>query len=329
MINERITRRKAAIRGVASLLALSAAINSRAQSAYPSKPVRLLLSFPAGGGTDLIARELAKGLGELWKTPVVVDNKPGASGIIAADLLSKAPPDGHTLFLALYDTLVVTPWVHERLPYDTFRDLIPVGIVATVPTVLVSSDKRIRSMNDLISFAKAEPDTLTFASIGIGSGGHLLWEIFQRMANIKLTHVPYKSIAAAMQDVVAGRVTFIMGSPGTTSQYVLDGRLVPIASASVSRLPQFPTLPSFAEAGFPSFETNGWMGLVAPRGTPAGILDKIGADLKQVGTSRPYIDAIVRSGNEATYATAAEMAKRIEREHESFGKIARQINFKN
>jgi tripartite-type tricarboxylate transporter receptor subunit TctC len=216
------------------------------------------------------------------------------------------------------------------MPYDTFRDLVPVGLAAMIPLVLVASqESQIKTVQDLLAAAKARPGQLTYATTGIGGGQHLAMEQFQQLAGVRLTHVPYKGVAAGLQDVAAGRVTLMLASPSTAMPFIRDARLVPVAYASSARMAQLPNVATFAEQGFPNFEPSGWMGLMVPRGAPAAVVEKISADLRRVATGTAYAEAIGRAGNEARYSTPAELAARIRREHDAYGQVIKSLNLKN
>jgi len=249
------------------------------EAAYPEKPVRIVVHFPPGGPTDLVARLIGQKLGAAWGQPVVIDNIPGASGNIGADRVAKAAPDGYTLLLAA-STLAVNVTLHERLPYDLVRDFVPVSRIASSPFVLVvGNDVPASNVKDLVSFAKAHPGALTYASSGIGSASHLSGELFNRMAGIETRHIPYKGTTSAVPDLMAGRVSMAFATAAAILPFVREGKVRAIAATSTRRISSAPDLPTISESGLPAFETGTWFGLLAPAHTPPAIVNKIYGDV--------------------------------------------------
>jgi tripartite-type tricarboxylate transporter receptor subunit TctC len=300
------------------LAALASAAQAQSPAAFPERPVRLLSSNPPGGAGDLMARAMARGLTEIWKQPVVVDNKTGASGVIAADILAKAPPDGHTLFMVPDTTLVVVPFVQEKMPYDTLTDLVPVGLTGAAPLVLVAHPSlNVRQLAELVALARTKPGTIDYGSGGQGSVQHIAMVALQRQAGMTLSHIPYKGGAPALQDVVAGRVPVMFAGISTALPFIKDGKLVPLAAGTLKRSPLMPDVPTVAELGYPGFEASPWAAVMAPKGTPPALVDRISADLEKVTRTDAYREALVKLGNEVRSSTPRELAERIRTEYEA------------
>lgn len=318
--------------GAAAFLALvSFGAPCRAQSAlnFPERPVRLLIQFAPGGAVDVTARILAKELSDLWGKPVVVDNKPGASGIIAGEILAKAPGDGHTLLLATDGTIAIVPLTQEKMPFDTLTDLVPVAMVGSFPYVLVASAAlKIKTVSELVAAARSRPGALDFATNGVGGTHHLAWEQFQRQAGVRLNHIPFKSASPALQEVLAGRVGVMFTGVSTAFPYIKDGRLVPLATAGLERLPIMSELPTVAETGFPGFEVNSWMAVFSPKGTPGALIEKISGDINKVTRSKSYAEALAQRGSETRTSTPRELAERIRAEYERNRTLLKAIGFK-
>jgi tripartite-type tricarboxylate transporter receptor subunit TctC len=298
-------------------------------AAFPERPVRLVIQFAPGGAVDIAARTLAKELGELWGKPVVVENKAGASGLIGGDAVAKAAADGHTLLLATDGTTSLLPLTIEKMPYDPLTDLVPLGMVGAFPQVLVaSSSLRIKSVAELVAAARARPGTIDYATNGMGSSQHLAWEQFGRHARVNLNHVPFKSAAPALQEVLSGRVGVMLTGFATAYPYIKDGRLVPLAIGGLERQPALPDLPTVTELGFPELDATVWMGVFAPRGTPPALLEKISADLNKVTRGKVYADSLATRGTEARTSTGRDLADRIRSEYERNRSLLKAIGFK-
>ncbi|MCE9640888.1 MAG: tripartite tricarboxylate transporter substrate binding protein [Betaproteobacteria bacterium] len=260
----------------AALLALSMAGNAHAL--YPDRPIRLIVAQSPGGNADIIGRALAEGLGERLGQTVVVDNRGGASGIIAIELVVRAPADGHTLLLVA-SSFGVNPALNRKLPYDQQRDLAPITLVATAPNILVVGPAlQIKSVADLIQVAKSKPGQLTFGSSGNLGSPHLAGELFKLMTGVDMVHVPYKGAAASLTDLIAGRISLSFASLPSAVGHVKSGRLRALAVTSEKRFSLTPDLPTVAESGLPGFETSAWQGLLAPAKTSRAIVNRINAE---------------------------------------------------
>jgi tripartite-type tricarboxylate transporter receptor subunit TctC len=270
---------------------------ARAESGYPSKPITLVVAFAPGGGTDTAARILAKELSAELGQPIVVDNRAGAGGAIGAASVVRAAPDGYTLLLGTGSELVVLPTVKAKRPYDVLKDFEPVAQIGAVSLVLVAHPSvQANTVQDLIALARAKPGQLTYASFGIGSTNHLIGEFFSSKADIQLLHVPYKGSAAAATDLISGEVKLSFDTVSVAMPLVQSGKLKALATLSPARSGLAPDLPTIAESGVPGLVTEGWMGVLAPRNTPAAIIDKLNKAITKVLQLPSVRDAFVERG---------------------------------
>lgn len=254
------------------------ALAAHAQT-YPGKPVRMIVPFPPGSGVDIVSRIVAPGLGTALGQQVVVDNRPGAGGIVGAELAAKAPADGYTIFMATAGTLTVAPQL-TKVSYDVARDFVPVSLVASVPSMLVVHPTMpVTTVKALVALAKAKPGTINYASTGNGTLPHLAAELLKKEARIDIVHVPYKGSGPAMTDLVGGHVDIFFGNMLSVTPLVKSGKLRAIAVTSLERSPAAPDVPTVVEAGFPGFEAGTWFGLLVPAGTPADIVTRLNADI--------------------------------------------------
>jgi tripartite-type tricarboxylate transporter receptor subunit TctC len=278
---------------LAALLGVALAGNALAQQ-FPTKPVRIVVSYPPGGPVDVLARPLAEGLQKLWGSPVIVENKPGANAIIGTDYVAKQPGDGHTLLLANDPSLSSNQYLYSKLPYDPVKDLVPVaGVATTTLILLVPASLPVSSLRELIALAKQKPGQLTYASIGPGSVTHLDAEAFATAAGIKLTHVPYKGTGEVVPALVAGQIDMTLTAIGPSLPHIRSGKLKAIAVASPQRYALLPDVPTFTEAGLPGFEARSWFAIAAPAGTPRAVVDRIAADVKRVVEQPEYRDKFI------------------------------------
>lgn len=259
-----------------SILALGVTANVNA--AFPERPIRLIVAQSPGGNADIIGRALAEGLSERLKQSVIVDNRGGASGIIAIELVVRAPADGHTLLLVA-SSFGVNPALKRTLPYDQQRDLAPITLVATAPNILVVGPAlQVKSVEELIQVAKNRPGQLTFGSSGNLGSPHLAGELFKLMTGVSMTHVPYKGAAASLTDLIAGRISMSFASLPSAIGHVRSGRLRALAVTSEKRFSLVPELPALSELGLPGFETSAWQGLLAPANTPRSVINRVNAE---------------------------------------------------
>ena len=284
------------------------------QEAWPARPVKLVVSFPAGGGVDVVVRDLATRLSALWGQPVVIDNKPGGNGVIAADLTAKAAPDGYTLF-ASYDGMIVLPFLQDKLPYDTLSDFRAVGMVTTLPMILVASPHlKVNTLAELVAAAKAQPGAIEYASNGVGATPHMGMEFLQRAAGITLKHIPYRGSGPAMQDILGGRVGLMWAAVSSALPHIKSRKLVPIAYGSRQRSPLLPQVPTVAESGYPGFEAVSWVGLIGPARMPNAVVQKINADLQKVAHDPAFVEQQVAKGSEVRSGSSEDLTRQIRTE---------------
>ena len=300
-----------------------------AQDAYPTKPVRIIVPYAAGGVADALPRIVGEKLAAKWKQTVVVDNKPGASGNIGMEEGARAEPDGYTLLLAAAGNMTVNPTLFRNLRFDTYKDLAPVTLLAASPNVLVVHPSvPAKTFAELIAYAKANPDKLNFASPGEGSGAHLAGELLKLDAGIRATHVAYKGIAPAVNDLLGGNVQMMFAGISTVLQHIKSGKLVAIAMAAPKRSPQLPDLPTVAEEGLPGFDVTSWYGIVVRAGTPAAIVQKIQRDMAEALQMEDVKAKLAALGLEPVGNTPEQFAGVIRAETQKWGDIVRKAGIK-
>jgi len=252
-----------------------------AQGTYPDKPVRLIVGFTPGSATDITARVVAQRLSEMWSVPVTVENVPGAGGTVGVDRAAKAAPDGYTLAYAANGAMTIAPALQGKLSYDPVNDLVPISLLLTMPSILaVNNDVPVKTFQDLIALAKAQPGKLSYATPGVGTPQHIAGELLKIQAGVDIIHVPYRG--AVFTDVIGGRVTMALQNAGSILTVVREGKLHALAVTSLQRSPNFSALPTIAESGFPGFEATSWFSLLAPAGTPAAIVKKVHDDAAKI-----------------------------------------------
>lgn len=268
-----------------------------AQGAWPSKPIRIVVPFPAGGPTDITARVVGQAISDSLKTPVIVENKAGGHGFIGVGEAAKAPADGYTLMMASIGTMAINPRLHEKIPYDANKDFAPVSLVVTVPIVVVVNQQAlpVKSLPEFVSYLKAHPGKVNFASAGNGGSSHLVPEYFKYRTGTFMTHIPYKGSGPAIGDVVAGQVQLMFDTLLTSTPFVKSGKLKMLGVTTAQRLPQYPDVPTLAEAlNLKDFEASSWYALYAPAGTPADIVKRLSAEvdaaLKQPAVAKRLTD---------------------------------------
>ena len=310
------------MRGVAAaLLALSMAGN--AQALYPDRPIRLIVAQSPGGNADIIGRALAEGLGERLGQTVVVDNRGGASGIIAIELVVRAPADGHTLLLVA-SSFGVNPALNRKLPYDQQRDLAPITLVAIAPNILVVGPAlQIKSVAELIQVAKSKPGQLTFGSSGNLGSPHLAGELFKLMTSVDMVHVPYKGAAASLTDLIAGRISLSFASLPSAVAQVKSGRLRALAVTSEKRFSLTPDLPTVAESGLPGFETSAWQGLLAPEKISRAIVNRINAESASSVKSPAMRNLLAANGAEGVGNSPEEFSAFVQAQIAKWTKVVR------
>ena len=284
---------------------------------YPSKPVRVITPWPTGGLTDVVGRIIFQKISETTGQQFVIDNRPGAAGTIGADLVAKSKPDGYTLMVHS-TTHVGNPHIYKQLPYDTLKDFVGVGLLAAQTGLLVVHPSLpVRSVKELVAFAKARPDQILYATSGSGSFSHLAIALLTSMTGTKMLHVPYKGGGPATTAVVSGEAQFLVGSPAAVLTQLDAKRLRLLAVSSDTRLPQFPDTPTVAEAGVPGYEFRGWVGVLAPAGTPKAIVDQVNAEIRNAQTSPDMKSRL--AAFEPWYMTPEQTAARIRADYDKYG----------
>lgn len=314
MVNRR--RATALIAAAASPLAAAPA---KAQ-AWPARPLRLVIPFPAGGATDILGRLFAQKLGTALGQQVVVDNKPGAGGSLGSDIVAKAPPDGHTILLSTSSTHSIGPALNPKLPYDAFRDFTPVAMVATAPSVLVvGRDFPAKTAQELVQVLKQNPGKYNFGSSGIGTYPHLSAEMFKwRAGGLFVVHIPYRGTGLVITDLVAGQIAFLMDSIVSAQPHIKDGRVRPLAVTGAKRSPSLPQVPTMAEVGVPNLVLSNWFGFFGPPGTPADIVARLNRELNVIVTQPDTVERMGNFGAEPGGGTPEQFARLYRDEHESW-----------
>lgn len=315
-------------RTIVFLLSAFTALALHAQN-FPTKTVTLTVGFAPGGGTDTAARIVAKKLSENIGQTVVVENRAGAGGNIAAQHIATAPPDGYTIHLTSVGPMTVAPAMVKSLPYDAKKDIAPITMGMIFPNVfVVQPASPAKNLQEFVALAKSKPGQVTYASSGIGGAAHLSGELLKQRAGIDMTHVPYKGGGPAMTDMLGGRVDMYPAVPSTSEQHVKSGKIRAIATTGSTRLPTLPEVPTVAEQGFPGFEATNWYAFVAPGKTPNDILDYWNRELVKV-LKDPVVNAeLAKHGLYPAPGTRQELAQYIDRETEKWGKVVRDANIK-
>jgi tripartite-type tricarboxylate transporter receptor subunit TctC len=312
----------------AALLAafLTAFLDGAASAqAYPSKPVRLIVPFAAGGGNDNVARLVGKRLSEGLGQPVVVDNHPGAGGVLGAEAAARSAPDGYTLFLGGVGSHAINPNLMKNLPYDPIRDFAPVELLAQAPLVLVVHPSiPARSLAEFVAYARAHPGKLNFASNGNGSSSQLAAVMFESMAGIDMVHVPYKGLSPALTDLLSGQVQLMFSSVVAILPHIKAGKVRALAVTGTKRLASTPGLPTIAESGFPGYEASSWYGILAPAGTPRDIVTKLNAELSKALSQPEVRNSLLAEGAEPVGGTPEQFAAHIRSEKERLGRVIRE-----
>lgn len=321
-----MTRTYAALLGLA--MTLFAATSVSAQDVFPSRVVKIVLPFAAGGSTDLLARALAERLSDLWKQPVIVENRPGASGMIGSDAVAKSKPDGYTLLLGTVTTHAVAQTLFPKLPYDVQRDFAPISELTTIPQLLsVHPSMPINSVQELIAYAKAKPGHITYGG-NTGAVTHMAMELLAARTGMKMLHVPYKGSAPALADLMGGQLSAGFDVVMTTLPHMQSGKLRVLAISSPKRSPLAPQVPTVSESGLPGFEANAWFGLFAPARTPPSIVNKISQDTRRVLTEPKMREKLEAAGFEIVASSPTEFSARVKSEVQKWRKVVKDANIK-
>jgi tripartite-type tricarboxylate transporter receptor subunit TctC len=310
------------------LAALAAASTLALAETWPTKPIEWVVPYPAGGGTDTVARALAQSMGDVLGQPVVINNKPGAATNIGADYTARAKPDGYTLMSADTATLAANPFLYSKLPYDVDKSFTPVGLTVRFPLILVVNPSiPAKSLGEFVAWAKKQ-NGVPYASPGAGSPHHLATALFGDQARLQLTHVAYRGAAPAVQDVIGGQVPFMFIDTAAGAQFIATGKLRAIGIASVKRVAGFDTIPTLAEQGIKGFEAYAWQGLVMPAGVPDEIVQKVNAALVKAMGTTPIKARLQALGLEAITSSPSEMAKYAAAERAKWGRVIKDNNIK-
>ena len=291
---------------------LAAAVMSPACAQYPDKPIRFIVPQAAGSNTDLYSRLIAAEMSKALGQQIVIENKPGAAFTVGLDAIAKAPPDGYTIGMGLIGGLAIAPHMVAKLPYDIEKDFQPVAQVSRAYMILAVSPKsQLNSVKDVIAYAKANPGKLSNASSATGSPGHVGAELFKYMADVKITHVPYRGGAGAVNDLIAGHVDMMLEGLQSMAPHVREGRVKGVGVSGTARSPAFPDIPTLAEAGVPGYEATTWLGVVAPAKTPRDIVDKLNKAVNDALKSPPVVAQFKLTGDEAVGGTPEDYARLI------------------
>ncbi|MFZ9195944.1 MAG: tripartite tricarboxylate transporter substrate binding protein [Burkholderiales bacterium] len=320
------------LQGVIRLFAAAALIagasgDAMAQS-FPTRPVRMIVPYPAGGGTDIISRTVAQKLGEKWGQQVIVDNRAGANGIIGTDLAAKSKPDGYTLVVVIA-TQAINPALYPKIPYNSETDFAPVSLMAQYPFILTTHPSvPAKSVREFIALAKKRPGELSYASSGNGSGPHLGFELFKSIASINVVHIPYKGAGPANTELISGQVQAFFNNILAGRPHIQSGRLRVIAATSAKRSQAMPEIPTFAESGVPGFDVTGWYALLAPAGTPASIVNKVQSDTTALLRIPEVAARLSSEGAEPVGSSPEVLARFLQTETQKWAKVVTVANIK-
>ena len=311
------------------LVTLMAPLLGFAQAPYPSKPIHLIVPYPPGGLNDTMARLVGSRLADALGQPVLVENRTGASGMIGADLVAKAPADGYTLLMASGAEIAIIQHLNPKLPYNAERDFAPVSLVAVTPLVIaVHPSVPAQNMQELVALAKSRPGTLGFASVGEGSAQHLTGEMLMSMAGIRLVHVPYKGAGQSMPDFLGGQIPLAVYGVSTIFPHAKSGKARILAVTTPKRTAAAPDWPTLAESGYPGFDTSLWVGVMAPAGTPKAIVDKLSGEIARILKLPDVVGRMVSQGADLVGNSPAEFKEFIAAESAKYARIIRQLGIK-
>ena len=318
-------------RTLAACLALGSTVMAGGAwaQAYPAKPIRLIVPFPPGGGTDIFARTVGQKLADTLKWTVIIDNKPGAGGNLGVEAAAKSNADGYTLVLGQTSNLAINPSLYSKLPYDPVKDLAPVVLVASAPlAVVVAANSPFKTFADVVAAAKAAPGAVSFGTPGNGTVAHLAAESMQKTAGIKLQHVPYKGSAQALTDLMGGNLQLFMASVPTALSQIKGGRLRAIAVTSDKRSSELPAVPTIAESGFKGFEAATWFGIAAPAGTPDAVVRQLNAEINKVLKAPDVRAKLMSEGGDVLGGTPEQFASLLRSDLVRWGRIVRESGAK-
>ena len=313
----------------AGMLALAFASGAIAAETYPARPIKLIVPFPPGGGPDLIAREVATTVTTQQGWTIIIDNKPGSGGNIGMDAAAKATPDGYTLVMGQTSNMAINPSLYAKLPYNPQKDLTPVGLVASAPLVIaVASNSPYKTLADLMNAAKANPDGINYASSGSGTVAHLATEQLQRIANVKLTHVPYKGAAQGVTDLIGGQIQMYISSVVTLSGHIRNGKMRALAVTSAKRSADLPNVPTVAEAGYKGFEAVTWFGIAAPAGVSKDAVGKLNAAFNKALETPDVRKKLTEQGADVLGGPSEQFAALVRDETVRWAKVVKESGAK-
>lgn len=305
----------------AMLLTAGVLVAPQAWAAFPDRPLRIVVPFTPGGGTDIVARQLAKGLTDELGQSVVVENRPGGSTIIGTENVAKSAPDGYTLLMSTF-AHAVNPSIHKKLPYDTDKAFEPVAMIGKSPNVLVVSPKsRFKSVQDILTYARANPGKLTFGSYGNGTSAHLAGELFKSLGKVDILHVPYKGAGPGINDLMGGQIDMIFSTSASVSSHIKSGQLRALAVTTKDRSPAYPGVPTVAESGEPGYFVDSWYGVFVPQGTPKAVVDQLNAAIKKASDEPEFQKALELEGLVASVGTPAALGEYVKQEEARWSKI--------
>jgi tripartite-type tricarboxylate transporter receptor subunit TctC len=306
-----------------AVLGLSASQIASAQS-WPTKPIKFIVPFTPGGNTDIVARMVGEGLSKTFGQPVLIENKPGAAGLLGATAVAKSPADGYTFLMGTVGTHAINAGMYSKMPYDTVKDFTPVTLVASVPNILVVPPSLpVNSVKDLIAYLKANPDKANFASSGSGTSIHLSGELFKIRTGVAMTHIAYKGSPPALTDLMGGQVQLMFDNLPTSLPYVKAGKLKALAVSTAKRIPALPNVPTVAESGLPGFETGSWFGLFAPAGTPKEIIARVDSEVRKMVQSPEMREKLIQQGAEPVGMGSEEFAAHVKSELAKWGEVVK------
>ncbi|MCR5869041.1 tripartite tricarboxylate transporter substrate binding protein [Aquincola sp. J276] len=316
-----------------TMAAAAAALGSpawlRAAGPLPAGPVRIVVGFAPGGGTDVLARVIGQKLGALWNTTVNVENKPGATGVIAADYVAKQPADGSTLLMAHVNSHAIAPALLPNVRYDARRDFSPIALVGVTPNMLTCSDKQaVRSIPEIVALCRSKPGQVSFGSSGIGSAQHLALEMFKLQGKLQAVHVPYKGSGALIVDLLGGQIDYAFDTMTAATPFIKQGKAIAIAQTRLTRAKSHPNVPTLHESGFPGLDAASWYGLVGPKGLPAEMVQRMNEDVNRVINQPDIATKLDEFGAEDAGGSSQKFASFIDTEFSKWAKVVKDANVK-
>ena len=302
---------------------------AHAQPAYPAKPIRMVMSFPAGGPTDIVGRLIGQKLTEAWGQNVIIDNRPGGGGMIGATLAAKAPPDGYTLYLGGVSTMAIGQFVHKNPPVDALRDFQPVSHTTRQPVLLMTHPSLpVKTVKDFVALARARSGQINYSSSGPGGSGHLAGELFKSVTKTNIVHIPYRGAPPALTDLMSGQVQSMFGTILISAPQIRLGKVRGIAITGPKRSEALQDLPTFAESGLPDYDASSWNGILVPAGTPRAIVDKLNLEIVKIMRTPGTFDRLAADGTTPTGSTPEEFTTYIKAEQAKWSKVVREANIR-